>query len=376
MKQRNPFVTSGYVSGYYFCDRRMESQTLIREVTGGSNLALISTRRMGKTGLIMHCFEQKEIRKKYYTSFIDIYATKSLRELVFMLSKEIVEGLKPAGKKAVHAFWDTVKSLQASLTFDVNGLPSFNLGLGDIESPTVTLDEIFDYLNRADKPCLIAIDEFQQVATYPEGNVEAVLRTYVQHCPNARFIFAGSHRHTMGNIFLSAARPFYQSVSLMHLQSIPLKEYTAFARKHFAEAGKEITPETVETVYSYFDGVTWYMQKVLNTLFDMSAMGETCRKEQVDEAIGQIIDSYQYTYSEILFRLPEKQKELLIAIAKEGSGASNLTSGLFIKKYKLLSSGSVQAALRGLLEKDFVTHEQGVYSIYDQFFSIWLRKKY
>ena len=54
---------------------------------------------MGKTGLIRHCFQSKEIQKTYYTFFIDIYATKSLREFVFALSKEIIESLKSSGKK-------------------------------------------------------------------------------------------------------------------------------------------------------------------------------------------------------------------------------------------------------------------------------------
>lgn len=141
-----------------------------------------------------------------------------MRDLVFALSKEILEGLKPAGKKALQEFWECMKSLQASISFDVNGMPSLNLGLGDIQAPANTLDEIFRYLEQADKPCIVAIDEFQQITGYAEGNVEATLRTYVQHCNNARFIFAGSQRHIMGNMFLTASRPFYQSVSMMHLE--------------------------------------------------------------------------------------------------------------------------------------------------------------
>lgn len=45
---RNPFITSGYISPAYFCDRKKESEILIREVTNGNNIAIISTRRMGK----------------------------------------------------------------------------------------------------------------------------------------------------------------------------------------------------------------------------------------------------------------------------------------------------------------------------------------
>lgn len=339
---RNPFIISEYVSADYFCDRRQESERLVREVINGNNLALVSTRRMGKTVLIRHCFQLPEIQDNYYTYLIDIYDSRSLRGLVFALSKEIL------GKHGQ---------------------------LGDIQNPSNTLDEIFRYLEKANKPCLVAIDEFQQITGYAEGNVEATLRTYVQHCNNARFIFAGSQRHVMGNMFLTASRPFYQSVSMMHLESIPLEEYVVFARRHFELAGKSIEEGVVEEIYQRFEGVTWYIQKVLNALFDMTAQQGVCDVKMVPEAIRQIIDSFRYTYSEILFRLPEKQKELLIAITKEGK-AKAITSGTFIKKYKLASASSVQSALKGLLEKEFVTLEMGVYQIYDRFLGIWLKENY
>ena len=57
---RNPFIINGYISPAYFCDRKAESEILIRQMTNGNNIALISTRRMGKTGLIRHCFQSKE----------------------------------------------------------------------------------------------------------------------------------------------------------------------------------------------------------------------------------------------------------------------------------------------------------------------------
>lgn len=372
---KNPFITSGYISPEYFCDRKAESENLIKEIMNGNNLALISSRRMGKTGLIKHCFQKKEFKKNYYIFFIDIYASRSLRDFVFSLSKEILNELKPFGKKALQHFWDSAKSLQASITFDIDGSPSFNLGLGDIEVASTTLDEIFHYLNNADKPCIVAIDEFQQISNYEEKNIEALLRTYIQHSNNAHFIFAGSQRHVMGNIFLTAARPFYQSVSIMHLKSIPLPEYIAFAQHHFKKSGKEITSDTIEQVYTEFDGCTWYIQKMLHTLYNLTPFGGVCKKKMISEALKTVLESFTYLYSEILFRMPEKQKETLIAIVKEGK-AQNLTSGAFIRKYRLASASSVQSALKGLLEKDFVTQEQGFYQIYDKFFGMWLNANY
>jgi AAA+ ATPase superfamily predicted ATPase len=167
---KNPFITAGYIYPAYFCDRKKERLLLLEEVSNGNNLALISTRRMGKTGLIQHCFHNPDIKESYYTFFVDIYASRSLRDFTFMLSKSIVETLMPYGTKIFQQFWNHVKSLHAGISFDIAGVPSFHLGLGDIQRPEATLDEIFKYLSMADKPCLIAIDEFQQIASYPEKN--------------------------------------------------------------------------------------------------------------------------------------------------------------------------------------------------------------
>ena len=375
ISNQNPFITNGYLSNNYFCGRKTEKETLIRELTNGNNVALISTRRMGKTGLIMNCFESASIQKKYYTFFVDIYSTASMRDFVFLLSKAIIENLKPFGKRALQRFLECVKSIHAGLSFDITGTPKLTMGLGDIRSAEATLDEIFEYLNGADKPCIVAIDEFQQIANYPEKNVESLLRTYLQRSKNAHFIFAGSQQHFMGSMFLSPARPFYQSVSIIHLDAIPLDEYSSFAIDLFKKGRKELLPETVESIYNKFDGITWYLQKILHQLYNTTPNGEQCTENLVEPAVSAIIDSFKYPYSEILYRTPLKQKELLIAIAKEGA-AESLTSSDFIRKHSLSSSSSVQAALKALLEKDFVTRDEGIYRVYDRFFAIWLKENY
>ena len=57
----NPFVVGRYISDKYFCDREQETDFLIKQIENGRNVALISPRRLGKTGLINHCFRQKQI---------------------------------------------------------------------------------------------------------------------------------------------------------------------------------------------------------------------------------------------------------------------------------------------------------------------------
>lgn len=372
----NPFIVGGYLSPHYFCDRELETKELIYNITNGRNVALISTRRMGKTGLIKHCFYQDAIQENYYTFFIDIYATSSLKEFVFALGREIFEKLKPKGRRMIDNFFSVISSLRVGFKLDsVTGEPTLDIGLGDIHAAEVTLEEIFVYLEQAEKPCIVAIDEFQQIGIYPEKNVEAILRTKVQHCRNSNFVFAGSQRHVMMNMFNSPSRPFYQSVSMMHLGAIALDAYKPFIERLFEENGKKITGGLIENVYDSFEGHTWYVQWLLNELFALTDKQQICDKPMMSVALDNIIARQEFTCQEIFSRLPEKQKEILIAIAKEHK-AKAVTSTQFIKKYKLSSSSSVQSGLKGLLEKDVVTQEEGVYQVYDRLFAIWIRRNY
>ncbi len=372
----NPFITSGYVSEEYFCDRIKESSDLTRYLTNGNNLAIISPRRMGKTGLIEHSFHQPEIAENYYTFFIDIYATGNLKELVFKLGKEIFTTLKPRGRNFVEQFFAVISSLRPAFKLDsLTGEPAFDIGLGDLPEAEFTLEEIFKYLETADKPCIVAIDEFQQIASYPEKNIEALLRTHIQHCKNTQFIFAGSQRHLMENIFFSSSRPFYQSVSLLPLKAIELEKYVSFVIQHFSNSNKAISGNLVEAVYGLFEGHTWYMQSVFNALFALTGNGETCTSELVKEAIAGKIADYEPLFLSTLSFLTERQKEVLYAIAKEGK-ATGITSGQFIKKHGLLSPASVQTAIKQLLDKEMVTCENKVYQVYDRFLGLWLTTVY
>ncbi|MDR3187941.1 MAG: ATP-binding protein [Prevotellaceae bacterium] len=372
---KNPFVTGGYISPEYFCDREAETDLLLKYLQNGNNVTLISTRRMGKSGLIWHCFGRPEVSKSFQTFFVDIYATKSLGDFVFMLSKSIFNQLKSSSRKLLESFLIALKSLRPDISFDANGVPSIGLSIGDIRKPEVSLEEIFQFLKAASPPCIVAIDELQQLQKYPEANAKALLRTFVQQCPQVRFIFSGSQRHVMSEMFTSAARPFFASASLMYLEAIDRHKYVEFAQKHFRNGGREITAETVGKIYDAFEGITWYIQKILNFLYGETERGECCTAEAVESAIDFIVASSSYAYSENMFLLPDKQSKLLIAIAKEKKVLAPTSSG-FVRRHHLASASSVQAALNGLLEKELLTRSDNAYSVYDKFLEKWLNDSY
>ena len=370
----NPFVTNGYAGNDYFCDRVEETAALRELLLNENNVALISPRRIGKTDLIWHVFDDERIRETHYCFVVDIYATKNLSDLVNLLGKAVIDELRPKGRKAWEKFIAIVSSVRSEISFDMNGTPTWSMGLGSIENPAVTLDEIFKYLNEADKPCLVAIDEFQQITRYGDDTVEATIRTYVQRCTNAHFIFSGSQRHMMNGMFTSPSRPFYQAVTIINLKPLDLDIYTAFCMEKFEEAGKKLDVDVVATLYQRFEAVTSYMHRILNVLYSRTDEGSTCVASMVDEAIDYILRMSSDSYESLFYQMPEKQRMLFLAIARDGK-ATSVTGGKFMHRHKLNSASSVMSALKGLLEKDFITADKGVYSIYDQFFSLWLKYK-
>ena len=376
----NPFYITGIIPPAYFCDRETETDWLVRTVTNQANVLLTSPRRKGKTQLIRHFYERPEIKWHYHTFYVDIYPTTSLHEFVLFLSKEIYSVLVPKGKAALSRFLSVLRSLTGSFTYDpVSGVPSFDVKLGDIQAPELTLGEIFDYLEKADLPCIFAIDEFQQIDRCPEKNVEALLRSNVQTMNNCHFIFAGSNRHILENMFHSAAKPFYNSTEQLYLDRIAREKYVAFICAKFREAGREILSGAAQLAYDLFEGHTYYVHNLFHHVFATVAPEKAVDENDILFVLEALLEEKSHAFAGQLSQLNYGQKETLVAIAKAGK-ATGVTSVAFIKKNALKSPSSVQYAISTLLDSQILTYEQEgrvkTYSLEDRFLEMWVRRVY
>lgn len=207
---------------------------------------------------------------------------------------------------------------------------------------------------------------------YPEKNMEAILRTYIQKCSNANFIFSGSERHLITEMFSDRARPFYNSADIMSLDVIPLDKYTEFAVGLFHQFGKDVDADAVALAYQTFDGNTYYMQKVMHEAFNQTDQGSKADGVMIEAIIHSLVLDNDRKFSEILSWLTLPQKELMYAIAKDVI-AKQITSAAFVRKHKLRSASSVQSAIRKLMEYHLVSTSQGTYYIDDQLMGVWLR---
>lgn len=376
----NPFYITGIIPDSYFCDREKETAWMVRTLENKAHILLTSPRRMGKTQLVRHLFEQPSVKDHYYTFYTDIYPTTSLHELVLFLSKEIYSVLVPKGKTVLNKFLTALHSLAGSFGYDpVSNTPTFNIKLGDIHTPELTLEEIFRYLEQADKPCVFAIDEFQQIVNYPEKNVEALLRTFIQKMNNCLFIYAGSNRHILENMFNSAAQPFYNSAEQIYLDSINKDVYTDFVEEQFAKASRRITQEAASFAYDLFEGHTYYVHNVLHHTFANVDSDKIVEEADIDKALIDILEEKGRSFASVMNQLNYQQKETLIAVAKEGK-ACGITSVAFVKKHALKSPSSVQYAVSALLDRQLLTYQNRgrtkVFCLSDRFMEMWIRRTY
>ena len=372
MKPNNPFLVTGYHSPEYFCDRRQETETMIQALYNGRNVTLIAPRRMGKTGLVKHVFYKlREQEPDIVTFYMDIYSTQALGDFIRLFASTVLGRLDSVPQKALGRVGKFIKSCRPVFTFDeLTGQPKVTIDIVP-SSEEATLREIFDYLRSSEKRCYIAIDEFQQIAEYPEKGAEALLRSYIQFVPNINFIFAGSKQHIMQQMFHSPKRPFYQSTQTQVIDRIARDEYYRFAADFFTRQGRKLAEETFGYLYDAFDGHTWYIQTLLNRLYGYAGNPDI---GMVDYAIGEVVAESTYTYENLLAAYPASNIRLLKAIAKAGCDRE-INSGNFITEYRLRAASSVNSALKRLIDREMVYKTADGYIVYDRFMAIWLRQQ-
>jgi len=342
---------------------------LLEAVENGRNVTLISPRRYGKTGLIHHLFHS--LQGDYATVYLDIYATKNLLEFTKLFVSSIIGAVDTPLEKTLSSVSRFFKSCRPTITPQENGLPKFSVDLVSQEVEA-TLRDAFAYLKNHKRRLVIAIDEFQQILEYPETGTEALLRSVIQEIPWVRFIFAGSRHHLMGEMFLSAKHPFYQSTDIMSLRVIPKDNYADFAERHFRDSGQSFGRAVFDALYERFDGVTWYVQSVLNRIW--LADGGLLDVGQVAEVVDELVEDRALLFHDLLDVQGAASQTLLSAIAAEGV-VREVYAGSFIHRNHLKAASTVRSALKVLVNSDLVYRGEKGYEVYDRLFGEWLKRK-
>ena len=363
----NPFTIKSYESKDLFCDREEELQLMLRNCENRSDTTLISQRRMGKTGLILRLFDElKDVRPDIHTIYLDIFASRTFDDFIKLLAEAAMRSFQPKtsiGDKLL----TFIKSLRPQLSFDnITGEPQLQITYQTAHEKEYTLRGLFEFLDSQGDHTIIAIDEFQQIRDYPEQNIEALLRTYIQQTHNLTFIFCGSKKHMMADIFSNVKKPFYNSTVFVSLGKIPETSYSDFIRKIFADHHKSITDEALMFILDWTRRHTYYTQQLCHTIYANGSVSITI--EDVKKACEQLMKQSETVFLQYRQMLTDKQWNYLIAVAKEGS-VQQITASAFLKDHNIGSPSVSRRLADALCELAGTT-----YSVSDVFLSRWMER--
>ena len=370
----NPFLIKGYKSPEYFCDRIEETETLLRNIRNGADTTLISPRKYGKTGLVYHLFDiiQRE-KLPIETLYVDIFATRSMSDFIKVMAEAVLK--KFPEKSAIGSkFLTFIKGLRPVISYDtLTGIPQIQINYQLTAEKEHTLGGVLEFIDSQGIEIVLAIDEFQQITEYPEKNIEALLRTHIQQMHNTRFIFCGSKRTIMTEMFLSARRPFFSSSKVMSLGKIDRETYKQFIKAHFEQGGMSIETDALEYIMDWTQGYTFYTQTLCNAIYGMQP--DTIGMEEVKKACVDILEGLSDNYLQYRELVTPAQWNFLIAVAKEGI-VEQPTSAQFLSKYNIGGATSAKRMAKSLSEKELllpiVGKKRTAYQIYDIFFLRWI----
>ncbi len=378
MEDFNPFITKGYASKELFCDRKNELKNLADNAKNGLDTTLFADRKMGKTGLIYRFFDYLEEKKSEYASIcVDIFSSRCLDDFVRLLSEAILRKY-PEKTSLGKAFMKILKNFRPLISYDaVTGEPQIMISYQNEAEKHYTLKGILDFLENRNEPVMLAIDEFQQITEYPETNVEALLRTYVQQVKNIRFIFCGSKTSLITEMFSSAKRPFFNSTSFLHLDKIDETIYAGFIQDNFEKHKKTISNEAIQFILEWTLRHTFYTQYLCNQTFNISKRNAAI--VEVKQACKSIFQQNEAVFLQYRRLLTPAQWNFLIATAKEETLVQP-TAKRFLMKHNIGTPAHAKRLLNALVEKDLivekVTRTETVYYLYDVFLLRWLQSVY
>lgn len=363
----NPFTLN--YQPKYFCDRVSETRQLHEYAINELNTLLHSPRRLGKSALIRHLFHQYEQSDTFETIFVDLFATRDMEGLIRSFAEKLLD--KYHKKNLLSGIKILLKGLSPTLTFSREGSPKLGLSINESQQET-TLHDLLMYLEKLKKKVIVAFDEFQEIASYPE-KAEAILRTHMQELNNVHFIFSGSSNHLLKDMFFSAKRPFYQSTEVIVLDKINRNIYADHISALFSQFNKKIDTEAVNHLLDFSEVYTYYTQVICNQAFYKT--DDVLDLEQAMLITESYLENRKSDFHSLFNLLPENQKRVAIAIANKGT-VSSPTGIDFLLYYKLPSVSSTLQAVNTLINKEILYRTPDGYVIYDVFFRRFLEMYY
>jgi len=374
---RNPFVYGEVVPAAAFVNRVAELDRLVGDLAAAQKVFLISPRRYGKSSLIRHALAAMT-RRGALTVEVTVGSFSSYVAFLEGYARAIVAAETRADRART---WlrNAIRSVQA----EVRAEPGRSLG---VSFPAARTDreiarlapEVFALPARLaesrGRRVIVALDEFQAIAGFNGGSVEAAMRAAVQHQNEVAYVFAGSEPSLMERM-LEHKRPFYKAGPVMRLEKIPADEFAEFIEQKFSKSGLKAEEGLGAAIVDLAGNLPYDVQRLAHETWD-ECRAQARRRATLDDlhqALRRLLAEHQMMFEGIWQRLTLAQRAALRAVVLEDG--RELLSADVRARHRLGGSSTVQAALAALLRDDLIARESDRYVVVDSLLREWVARR-
>ena len=367
----SPFKYGCTVSDEFFCPRPDLEKRLAGHIKSGQHVAVVGPRRTGKSSLVLETARKAKGYALFHVDFLDVRSRAEMcKRLVASLAR--LESSDSWISKTMKA----LVRLRPMLSIDPrDGSPTISIDTREA-SALGSLDCILDALvaQTAKRKVCAVFDEFQDVMNVEDGeNALAILRSRIQLDSKTPYVFLGSVRHRMLDIFLDSRSPFYHGAAILDVGEIAADDFYEFLSRRFALGKRSFPREAFDAVASAVRNTPGYVQEVCDALWQTSARGNVISSKDIAKALEVIFAREGEHFSFAIRQLTAIQTQVLTAISVRGG--REVYSGDFLEFAGVKSTASVKRAISRLVDEGLVCHVDGGYRIDNPFFAEWVKRR-
>ena len=372
----NPFQYGGVVGKDAFCNRQKELADLVKAMKNSERLFVYSERRIGKTSLIRQALERLP-KRQFLSAYIDLWPTDGEESFAIASAKAIAESMASTAGRMLETARQFFGRLTPLISADAAGNPqiSFEFARSGIKTPDLVevLSAPGKIAAKRERRVVIVFDEFQRILEYSSDLAERSLRTAIQNQKGVSYIFLGSRKHLIQEMFVDQSRPLYRAGGHYPLGPISTQDWLPFIRDRFRGSDKLISDSLIRSICQRTGGHPFYTQHLCHAIWEICETGSQVTEETIECATRLLLDRESYAYTALWESLAPNQRRFLMGIAGEPEGVKVFASD-FLQRYNLRSPSNVQRAVEPLLTRDVIDRSDGSYVIGDPFFKIWIKQ--
>lgn len=337
--------------GDQFCNREEERKFLKNNATKCRHVVLVSPRRYGKSSLVHQvCFELKIP----FTS-VDLFLAhddKAITRRILQGISEVVTQIMPPSEKllaSLQAIFKHFKVTLAAKYFSIEA--SYDAGVFDpVDQVFNSLRALVKLAEKKKRKVIFFIDEFQDIVGAGSAkSIQGAIRHVAQETSNVMFIFSGSNRHLLLELFDDKSMPLYMLCDKLNLERMSSKDYWSYIQKAANIRWKQKIDKTVfDRIMMNTELHPFYVNMLCNELWLLDSPPSF---DAVYTAWSCCFEKEERRLIAELEKLTNNQQDLLKALAlnpvMEPTGQKFLTT-------VGMAYSSIRQTLKSLAEKDMI----------------------